>query len=79
MPSRSRCNTDHEGDVEEIEQNATDGTPEEVNISTTYALAEEDAVMIHIFDAHPTVLAMLRLVIRLNLAVIAPDMATLNW
>ena len=56
-----RSYTQHQSDVEEVEEDAANGSPEAHDISSAYTLAKEDTVMVHIFNTDATVLTMFRI------------------
>ena len=55
------CYSNHECNVQEVEQNTANRAPEKVDIPTAYTLAKEDTVMVHILNTDATVLTMLRI------------------
>ena len=59
-----RIHKEHDSNVEEVEYDASKGTPEANNISTSNAFAKENAVVVAVFNAYVTVIA----VVQINLA-----------
>ena len=57
--SRGR-RTQHDRNIQEVQKYSSDWAVEIVDVATTNALAEENAVVVMIFDANVTVIAMLR-------------------
>ena len=57
--SRGR-RTQHDRNIQEVQKYSSDCAVEIVDVATTNALAEENAVVVMIFDAYVTVIAMLR-------------------
>ena len=70
--------TNHECDVQEVEEYSTNSSPEEMDVSTSNTFTEENTVMVHIFNANITVFTMLRISICLQLALGAPLVAALD-
>ena len=58
----------HDGYIEEIEQNASNGAPKGIDVPPTDAFAEEYTVMVILFNANIAVIAMIGVTLRLDLA-----------
>lgn len=67
------CASQHDGDIQKVEHYSANCTPEAYDVATTDAFTEEDAMVIIIFDADITVLAVIGILIDFKLAVLAPD------
>jgi hypothetical protein len=56
---RITVDNDKRDEKNEIEKHSEDGSTKTVDVTTTYALTEEDTVVVVIVDAHLAVIAML--------------------
>ena len=67
---RSHC--DQERYVHKVENYASHSSPKEIDVTSANAFAEEDAVVIIIFNANFAFFTVVSLIISLNHALIAP-------
>ena len=61
-----RCwRDDNDHNVEKVEEYTTDSTPEADYVASSYAFAEENAMVVAVFNAYVTVFAVVQTIIRL--------------